>query len=815
MNYTLSQLAKIIDAEVVGNPENTITHIFYDSRTIVNPENGIFIAIQGIHDGHIYMEDAYQKSIRLFICKQISVFHGDASYLIVKNPLEALQKWAAYHIFQYNFPTIGITGSNGKTIVKEWLYQCLWDQFTIVRSPKSFNSQIGLPLSLLQTESDNNFGIFEVGISKPGEMEKQEQVFHPQIGILTNILSAHSEYFTNKTELITEKIKLFAHSQTIIYNNDNKEVEKLIREKYPHKKLISFGAQNADVQLIKNNTTQNTTQIEISVQGEKVTFNIPFTDEASVQNILCVTAVLHSLGYGIEFMQEKILQLQSVSMRLELIKGNHNNLLINDTFNSDYISLEIALNFLFQQNNPKKILILSDILQCRTPEKEFYYKIADRVNAVSIDSIFLIGECLYKYQNLFNGTVHSFLSTQELINHLDNYFIKDAAILLKGARTFELEKVAAHLEAQSHDTIMEVNLHSLMMNINYFQSLLKPETKIIAMVKASSYGIGSFEVAEVLQYYHIDYLAVAIADEGALLRKKGIYLPIMVMNPEISSYDTVIDFQLEPEIYSFRVLEKFISRLKEKSISEKYPIHIKIDTGMHRLGFNSIQMEQLSAILKDNPFVKVKSVFSHFVVSDDLSEEEFTRKQARELKECHEVLSAGIGYTPFLHICNTTGVVNYPEYQFDAVRLGIGMYGYIDSEKALKNLENVVTLKTVISNLHHIKAGETVGYGRRFKAKEDCVIATLPVGYADGIRRLVGNEVGYVKINGQKAPIVGSVCMDMMMVNVTGIACKEGDPVIILGENPNLCDYANWCHTIPYEILTSISPRVKRIYYRE
>lgn len=815
MNYTLSQLAKITDAEIVGNPDKKITHIFYDSRTIVNPENGVFIAIQGIHDGHIYMEEAYQKSIRIFICTHIPILHKECSYLVVKNPLNTLQKWAAYHISQFNFPSIGITGSNGKTIIKEWLYQCLWEHFNIVRSPKSYNSQIGLPLSLLQTENDNNLGIFEVGISKPGEMETQEQIFHPQIGVLTNVLSAHSEYFTNKTELINEKIKLFIHSHIIIYNNDNKEVEKIIRENYKHKKLISFGYQNADIQLIRTNTSLIEPQIEISILGENVTFTIPFTDEASIQNILCITAVIHSLEFSPQFMQEKFLQLQTVSMRLELIKGNHNCILINDTFNSDFTSLEIALNFLFQQNKPNKILILSDILQSQTPEKELYHKIAKRVNTFQINSVFLVGECLNKYRNLFQGSIYCFLSTNELINHLDNYIMKDAAILLKGARKFELEKVAAHLEVQSHDTIMEINLHSLMTNINYFQSLVKPETKIIAMVKASSYGIGSFEVAEVLQYYHIDYLAVAIADEGALLRKKGIYLPIMVMNPEISSYDTVIDYQLEPEIYSFRVLEKFISKLKEKSISGKYPIHIKIDTGMHRLGFNFEQMTQLGLFLKDNPFVEVKSIFSHFVASDDLSEEEFTRKQAEELKKCYESLIAEISYTPFLHICNTTGIINYPEYQFDAVRIGIGMYGYVDSTKAMKNLENVVTLKTVISNLHYLKKGETVGYGRRFKAKKDCIIATLPIGYADGIRRLVGNEVGYVLLNGQKAPIIGSICMDMMMINVTDISCKEGDSVIILGESPSLREYANWCQTIPYEILTSISPRVKRVYYRE
>lgn len=409
----------------------------------------------------------------------------------------------------------------------------------------------------------------------------------------------------------------------------------------------------------------------------------------------------------------------------------------------------------------------------------------------------------------------SFLSTTEVIKFLENQSIKDATILIKGARKFELEKVAQLLVVQSHDTILEVNLHSLLMNVNYFKSQLKPETKIIAMVKASSYGLGNFEVAEVLQYYHIDYLAVAYPDEGFKLRDKGIYLPIMVMNPEMSSYDRVIDYKLEPEIYSFRELDLFIQKLKEKNIVKRYPIHIKIDTGMHRLGFQPEETRKLGELLKDNDWVEVKSVFSHFAVSDVLEEEKFTRLQASKLNYSFDILVTILGYKPLLHISNSTGIINYPEYQFDAVRLGIGMYGYIDNERALKKLENVITLKTVISNIHELKPGETVGYGRRFIVQKNRSIATLPIGYADGIRRIIGNGKGYVNIQGKKAPIIGNICMDMMMVDVTGIACKEGDTVIIIGENPSLKKYAEWYQTIPYEVLTSISPRVKRIYYRE
>ncbi|CVK17005.1 UDP-N-acetylmuramoyl-tripeptide--D-alanyl-D-alanine ligase [Apibacter mensalis] len=814
MIYCVTHLALIIDAQLIGDPDRKIQHIFYDSRNIVSPADGAFIAFIGIRDGHKYMEDAYKKSVRIFIGSHIPVIHSDATYLIVDDPVSALQKWACYHINSYpSLTTIGITGSNGKTILKEWLNQCLWDVFSIIKSPKSFNSQMGLPLSVLQIESKHDLGIFEVGISKPGEMDKQERVLHPTIGVLTNVLGAHSEYFKDKEEQIVEKIKLFKNSQVIIYPTDP-NISKIIQLEYPNKKLISFGKENSDIQLLETTLNGNTTVLSVSVFGEPREFIFPFTDDASIQNVLCLLAVLSELGYNYDFIQEKILHLQFVSMRLELVSGINNCTIINDTFNSDYQSLEIALHFLFQQNKPKKVLVLSDILQSRLAEAELYKKIADLVNSFPLHHILLVGEKTYKYRHLFNNILKSFLSTVEVIRFLESRSIKDAALLIKGARKFELEKVTQLLEVQSHDTILEVNLHSLLMNVNYFKSLLKPETKIIAMVKASSYGLGNFEIAEVLQFYHIDYLAVAYPDEGFKLRDKGIHLPIMVMNPEISSYDRVIEYELEPEIYSFRELNLFVHKLKEKKLT-KYPIHIKIDTGMHRLGFQPEEAQKLGDLLKNNVYVKVKSIFSHFAVSDVSEQEEFTRLQASKLKYSFDILAKILGYQPLLHIANSAGIINYPEYHFDAVRLGIGMYGYIDNEKTLKKLKNVITLKTVISNIHDLEPGETVGYGRQFVAKKTTSVATLPIGYADGIRRIVGNGKGYVTIHGKKAPIIGNICMDMMMIDVTNIACKEGDTVIIMGENPSLIEYAEWYQTIPYEVLTSISSRVKRIYYRE
>jgi Alr-MurF fusion protein len=814
MIYCVTHLALIIDAQLIGDPDRKIQHIFYDSRNIVSPADGAFIAFIGIRDGHKYMEDAYKKSVRIFIGSYIPVIHSDATYLIVDDPVSALQKWACYHINSYpSLTTIGITGSNGKTILKEWLNQCLWDVFSIIKSPKSYNSQMGLPLSVLQIESKHDLGIFEVGISKPGEMDKQERVLHPTIGVLTNVLGAHSEYFKDKEEQIVEKTKLFKNSQVIIYPTDP-NISKIIQLEYPNKKLISFGKENSDIQLLETTLNGNISTLSVSVFGEIKEYTFPFTDDASIQNVLCLLAVLSELGYNYDFIQEKILHLQFVSMRLELVSGINNCTIINDTFNSDYQSLEIALHFLFQQNKPKKVLVLSDILQSRLAEAELYKKIADLVNSFPLHHILLVGEKTYKYRHLFNNILKSFLSTVEVIRFLESRSIKDAALLIKGARKFELEKVAQLLEVQSHDTILEVNLHSLLMNVNYFKSLLKPETKIIAMVKASSYGLGNFEIAEVLQFYHIDYLAVAYPDEGFKLRDKGIHLPIMVMNPEISSYDRVIEYELEPEIYSFRELNLFVHKLKEKKLT-KYPIHIKIDTGMHRLGFQPEETQKLGDLLKNNVYVKVKSIFSHFAVSDVSEQEEFTRLQASKLKYSFDILVKILGYQPLLHIANSAGIINYPEYHFDAVRLGIGMYGYIDNEKTLKKLKNVITLKTVISNIHDLEPGETVGYGRQFVAKKTTSVATLPIGYADGIRRIVGNGKGYVTIHGKKAPIIGNICMDMMMIDVTNIACKEGDTVIVMGENPSLIEYAEWYQTIPYEVLTSISSRVKRIYYRE
>ncbi|TWP29915.1 bifunctional UDP-N-acetylmuramoyl-tripeptide:D-alanyl-D-alanine ligase/alanine racemase [Apibacter muscae] len=813
--YTVGELASLTNGKVIGDSNKKISEIFYDSRSIVSPKEGIFFALTGNSNGHDYIEEVFTKSIRIFVCSYIPVKHEQATYILVDNPLEALQKWAKEHLKKHPVKTIGITGSNGKTIVKEWLFHALNSELKVYRSTKSYNSQLGLAISILQMKPGYDLGIFEVGISYPGEMEKQEKVLSPKIGVLTNVLEAHSANFKDKEDLIVEKIKLFKHSEAILCN-DQPKIRTIIKQVYPDKKIIFFGKDaDSDIQLLNVVKQNKSTCLNVKINSKEESFTIPFSDEASIQNALCLLAILFYLNMDVALIKKKFLQLYGISMRLELIHGDNDSVVINDTFNSDIKSLEIALQQLYQQNKPKKILILSDILQSSSKEEELWNQVSTLVNAYPLDQLLLIGEKGAKYKQWFKHATYIFSTTQEVITFIKKSPPKDSAILLKGARDFGLERISKFLQSQSHDTILEVNLNALRFNVKYFKSLLKPKTKMIAMVKASSYGIGGYEVAETLQLHHMDYLAVAYSDEGVFLRKKGIYLPIMVMNPELNSYQAIIDNDLEPEVYSFRVLEKFTERLKELSIAKKYPIHIKIDTGMCRLGFNPQEIEKLAFQLKENPWIEVKSIFTHLAVSDVPEEKDFTQRQAKLLTSAYDQLVETLGYKPMLHCCNSAGIVNYPEFHFDAVRLGIGMYGYIDHKETLKNLENVVTLQTVISNIHTIQEGGTVSYGRRFRAKKTTRIATLPIGYADGIKRLAGNGRGYVRVNGAIAPIVGSICMDMMMVDVTEILCQEGDEVIVLGESPSLLEYATWCETIPYEILTSISPRVKRIFYKE
>lgn len=815
MNYTVQQIAAITNAQVIGDGDLMIKNIAFDSRIIYSTKNTAFIAINTHkNSGEKFIESAIDRGIQVIISEHQYPQFENITWIIVENSVDFLQKLAKYHFEHSHLQSIGITGSNGKTILKEWLYQCLWNEFPTVKSPKSFNSQIGLPLSLLQINTSHTLGIFEVGISQPDEMENLENIFHPQIGLLTHIGTAHAANFSSEEELIDEKIKLFKDSQVIIYNGDHSLVSKKIKDLYSDKKLISYGLKKENQVFIKNNISKGESII-VEYFGQEISFPAHQRDEATLTNALALITVLKELHIENQKIVEKINTLKAVEMRLEAIEGIKGNIVINDSFNLDLDSLKTALQFLKEYNKPKKSLVLTDIVGVNTNSQELYEEVSELVNEQHFDSVFLIGDEISKFSELFKSKTYTFIDTKELIESKHLTELENQIILLKGARKFEIERLKDILELRKHDTVLEINLNAILHNINYHKSLLKPGTKMMAMVKANAYGLGSYEISEFLQHHHIDYLGVAFADEGAELRKKGITTPIVVMNPEQHSYQTIIDYNLEPEIYSFRVLDLFYEAVQKSGYDQKYPIHIKLETGMHRLGFKDFELDQLSETL-DHKNLKVQSMFSHLSSSDVPEEKEFTLNQLETFEKNSNYLIEKLGYTPIRHILNSSGITSYTNYQYNMVRIGIGMLGESPSSEIQKQLQSVVSFKTVISQISLVEDGESVGYSRKYKTDHQTRIATIPVGYADGIPRLIGNQIGKLGVHKTLAPIVGNICMDMMMLNVDNIPnVKEGDTVTIFNAYPSLKEFAAYCKTITYEVLTSISPRVKRIYIKD
>lgn len=816
MNYTLQELAEVTNAEIIGDKNLIVRNIAYDSRIIYSTKNTAFLAINSPkNSGEKYIESAINKGIKIIISEKFYPEFSEVNWLIVENAVDFLQKLAAYHLHKFHLKTIGITGSNGKTIVKEWLYQCLWNEFSTVKSPKSFNSQIGLPLSLLKINEEHQLGIFEVGISRPGEMQKLEKVFQPEIGILTHIGNAHLANFNSEEQLIDEKIQLFKDSKIIIYNGDNQLVNNKINNLYSNKTLITYGFEKTNSIFIKSNLENKKEEVVFQYFDEEISIPIHSRDEATLTNVMALIAALKCLQLDNSKIIEKVNALKSVEMRLEAVEGQKNNLIINDSFNLDLDSLKTAFQFLNEYNKPKKSIVLTDFYEINTNSEALYSEIADLVNEQNFDNIFLIGEEIAKYKEEFKSSTYTFHNTQELLDNKTIYNLENQLILLKGSRIFEIEKIKDALELKKHDTILEVNLNAILHNINFHKSLLKPTTKMMAMVKANAYGLGSYEISEFLQHHHIDYLGVAFADEGVELRKKGITTPIIVMNPEQHSYHSVIEYNLEPEIYSLRVMEQFYEAVQKSGFENQYPIHIKLETGMHRLGFKDFEINDLVKSLKHKN-LKVKSIFSHLSSADVSTEREFTLQQLQTFERISSDLISKLEYQPLRHILNSSGITNYTDYQYDMVRIGIGMLGESSNSEIQKQLQPSVTFKTVISQISLVQEGESISYSRNYKTDHLTKIATIPVGYADGIPRLVGNKAGFVGVNKQLVPIVGNVCMDMMMINIDDIPnVKEGDTVTIFNSKPSLKEFSEYCKTISYEVLTSISRRVKRVYIKD
>ncbi|HMG67501.1 MAG TPA: bifunctional UDP-N-acetylmuramoyl-tripeptide:D-alanyl-D-alanine ligase/alanine racemase [Chitinophagaceae bacterium] len=820
MGYNTGDIKSIVGGKILQNPaETTIEYLLIDSRRLYAPSVTLFFALVGKRrNGHQFISELYKRGIRNFMVSDPvkAAEYPDGNFILVDDTLEALQKLAAFHRKKFNIPVIGITGSNGKTIVKEWIYQLLNEKFNIVRSPKSFNSQIGVPLSVWQMNEHHELAIFEAGISEPGEMEKLEKIIQPTIGILTNLGEAHSENFENREEKLKEKLKLFKHTGKVITKGDDAWVTRqMIKEGMNN---FFWGKnKNSELEVISIEKENQRTGITVSYKLEVFTFFIPFTDDASVENAITCCSLLLYAGMERVYVEKKMSELQPVSMRLELIKGINQCSIINDSYSADLNSLNIALNFLDQQSaGTKRTVILSGFLQTGLPEKKLYDEIASLLRTRHVDKVIGIGKNITAFLRKDEKIVYQFYdSTEDFLHQVRSSQFKEETILVKGARIFEFEKIVHALEQKVHQTVLEINLNAIVHNLNAYQKFLKPATKVMAMVKAFAYGSGGAEIAGILQFHKVDYLGVAYADEGVELRKAGINLPVMIMNPEESTFDAIVENNLEPDIYSFDVFNQFDSYLKKAGL-QQYPVHIEIETGMNRLGFDLTEIKKLANVLNQTGSFKIRSVFSHLAASEDPLEDEFTFLQHKKFTEAAMELEGLVGYSFLKHISNSASIVRHPQLEMDMVRLGIGMYGVDSAGTNSLDLQTVATLRSTIAQLKHLKKGDTVSYNRKGKVERDSVIATIRIGYADGYTRRLGNGIGKMLVGGQLAPVIGTVCMDMTMVDVTDIPnVKEGDEVIVFGKELSIKQLAEWSGTIPYEIMTGISQRVKRVYFEE
>lgn len=824
MSYTIEQISKIIRAQYVGNtPDVKILRLLTDSRSLSFPDETLFFAIVTRHgDGHNYVDELYKRGVRSFVVNSSFDYgrYTDANFLVVKDTLQSLQHLAAHHRAGYEIPVVGITGSDGKTIVKEWLYQLTAANYVVTRSPRSYNSQIGVPLSVWMLGEDSTLGIFEAGISQQGEMDSLQKIIRPTIGIITNISEAHQENFGTMQEKCIEKLSLFKDCDIIIYNGDNPILSNCVGRSLISSREIAWSCKDTErpLYICSIEKGQENTKITYRYLSFENSYTIPFLDDASIEDsINCLAAALY-LMIPSEVIAERMARLEPVAMRLEVKEGINNCVLISDNSNSDTASLDIALDFMERRCSAmphlRQTLILSDLKETGQTVRSLYRTVIRYIEKRGIEKFIGIGRDIMseasrfekmRIESYFYPSVDEFIASQQFAD------LHDEVILIKGSHIFRFEEITDALEKKAHQTILEVNLSALRENLNHYRNFLKPETKIICMVKASAYGVGAMEVARTLQDCHVNYLAVAVVDEGVELRKAGLSTGIMVMNPEPCSFRSLFANKLEPEVYSFSMLRSLVQAATREGITD-YPVHIKIDTGMHRLGFLPEEMPALIDELKKQSALTPRSIFSHFAGSDSDVFDDFTHLQTERFVAAADALQAAFPHHILRHICNSAGIERFPCEQFDMVRLGIGLYGVspIKKDAALKP---VATLKSIILHMREVAADETVGYSRRGTLSRPSRIAALPIGYADGLNRKLGNRRGYCLINGKEARYVGNICMDVCMVDVTDIDCKEGDTVEIFGSNLSVHNLAEWIDTIPYEILTSVSTRIKRVYY--
>ncbi len=821
MSISIENITNLLNAKRIGSADAHIDWMLTDSRSLCFAEETLFFALKTKrNDGHKYIPELYERGVRNFVVSDLPQnveAYADANFLQTDSPLKALQKLAEKHRMQFDVPVVGITGSNGKTVVKEWLYQLLNGERIVTRSPRSYNSQIGVPLSAWLMNEKTEVAIFEAGISEMGEMEALHSIIRPTIGVLTNIGGAHQENFFSLTDKCMEKLTLFKNCDVVVYDGDNELISGCVSKCLFGAREIAWSKHDNERPLFVERVRKNeaSTTIRYRYLGMPNEYTIPFIDDASIENSLHCLAVALYMMVPAEEITRRMALLEPVAMRLEVKEGKNNCILINDSYNSDFASLDIALNFMLRRSEDegrKRTLILSDLLETGQSDKLLYRQVADLVQTRGVDKIIGVGEGISSAASRFDMEKYFFHTTEELLASDMLPQLRDEVILIKGSRQFHFDDITERLELKVHETILEINLNALVDNLNHYRSKLKPDTKMVCMVKASAYGAGSYEIAKTLQDHRVDYLAVAVADEGSELRKAGITSSIIIMNPELTSFKTLFDYKLEPEVYNFHLLNELIKAAEKEGVTN-FPIHIKLDTGMHRLGFAPSEVPELIHRLKRQSAVIPRSVFSHLVGSDSTQFDAFTRRQIETFEQATEELQSAFPHKILRHICNTAGIARYPGAQFDMVRLGVGLYGV--DPFANRMLHNVSTLKTTILQIRDVPQEETVGYSRKGRLDRDSRIAAIPIGYADGLNRHLGNGRAWCLVNGRRAPYVGNICMDVCMIDVTDIDCKEGDKVIIFGEGLPVTELAEILDTIPYEILTSVSTRVKRVYYQD
>ena len=826
MIYTIEKITTLIGARRIGHTDAKIGWLLTDSRSLCFPEETLFFALRSQrNDGHRYIDDLYRRGVRNFVVEnnsQFSVLNSqfvNANFLVVPSPLEALQRLAERHRDEFDIPVVGITGSNGKTMVKEWLYQILSPQMVVTRSPRSYNSQIGVPLSVWLLNEQTEAGIFEAGISEPGEMQSLHDIIQPTIGVLTSLGSAHQKNFRSMEEKCMEKLQLFHGAKVIAYDSDNDVISRCIRRSGYKGEKIGWSCENPSAPFYISNisSSSSTSSISYTYKGTCATYHLPFIDEASIKCSFACAATALYLGVTPEDLDARMAQLEPVAMRLEVKEGQHGCTLINDSYNSDINSLDIALDFMNRRpeyQGRHRTLILSDIQQMGMDKTELYREVSDLCQKRGVDRLIGIGTAIQRHAEVISIADKAFFpGVDQFVGSDLFHHLHDEVILLKGARVFGFDHLTELLEQKVHETILEVNLNAVVDNLNFYRSFLKPETKLVCMVKADAYGAGAVEVAKTLQDHRVDYLAVAVADEGVTLRRNGITQNIMIMNPEMTAFKTMFDYDLEPEVYSFRLMDALI-RAAEKEGITGWPVHIKLDTGMHRLGFDPEKdIDEVIARLKRQNAIIPRSVFSHFVGSDSDDFDNFSAMQFEKFDKASRKLQSAFSHKILRHMDNSAAIEHFPERQMDMCRLGLGLYGVDPRDNRM--LHTVSTLKTTILQLRHVPKEETVGYSRKGILTRDSVIAAIPIGYADGLNRHLGRGKCYCLVNGQKAPYVGNICMDVAMIDVTDIDCKEGDSVEIFGEHLPVTVLSDVLDTIPYEVMTSVSNRVKKVYYQD